>query len=132
MATEEVEMLRFLRLRVNTISTLLSGNIVTTPGELGCMADSTDIFRGPSACTGIRDHYRIRVMALLGEPIAPPVIEALNKFRVLHRNISLAYVMLVNSGAGLRKGYLIDFDSAIHKENSAHGRLTAKERRAVS
>lgn len=105
MATEEVEMLRFLRLRVNTISTLLSGNIVTTPGELGSMADSTDIFRGPSACTEIRDHYRIRVMALLGEPIAPPVIEALNKFGVLHRNISLAYVMLVNSGAGLRKGF---------------------------
>lgn len=132
MATEEVEMLRFLRLRVNTISTLLSGNIVTTPGELGSMADSTDIFRGQSACTEIRDHYRIRVMALLGEPIAPPVIEALNKFGVLHRNISLAYVMLVNSGAGLRMGYLIDFDSAIHKGNSAHGRLTAKERRAVS
>lgn len=96
------------------------------------MADSTDIFRGQSACTEIRDHYRIRVMALLGEPIAPPVIEALNKFGVLHRNISLAYVMLVNSGAGLRMGYLIDFDSAIHKGNSAHGRLTAKERRAVS
>lgn len=132
MATEEVEMLRFLRLRVNTISTLLSGNIVTTPGEFGSMADSTDIFRGQSACTEIRDHYRIRVMALLGEPIAPPVIEALNKFGVLHRNISLAYVMLVNSGAGLRMGYLIDFDSAIHKGNSAHGRSTAKERRAVS
>ncbi|KAH8118512.1 hypothetical protein DFH11DRAFT_1797273 [Phellopilus nigrolimitatus] len=81
----------------------------------------------PFACV-LRDHYRIAMkpygQCLLDFDSLPELltaikdiiraIQALHKRNILHRDVSLANIVLVSiAGQALRRGVLIDFDSAI-------------------
>ena len=68
---------------------------------------------------------RYLLIALLG-------IEALDKIGVLHRDISIYNIVLAAAGqSGNRKGYIIDFDTAIRMDLPEQ-RIAARGKRVVS
>ena len=64
--------------------------------------------------------------------IALQGIEALDKIGVLHRDISIYNIVLAAAGqSGIRKGYIIDFDTAIRMDLPEQ-RIAARGKRVVS